>query len=139
MILAVPILIAVSLFLGWMLVTLAVNALPLFSGISAGLFVLGWSHSIADAFVAGAFVGVAVATIGPVAFSRARSPMLRLVIVIAFAAPAAAAARSAALGLLGHVITPAAPRELLALAAAIIVGLAAWRRFIDHAGRLQHG
>jgi hypothetical protein len=136
---AVPILIAVTLFLGWMLVTLAINALLLFSGISAGLLVLGWSHSIADALIVGALVGIAVATIGPVAFSRTQSPMLRLVIIIAFAAPAAAAAHSAVLGLLGHVIAPSAPRELLAMAAAIIVGLAAWRRFIDHAGRLQRG
>jgi hypothetical protein len=36
-------------------------------------------------------------------------------------------------------ITSGAQRELLALTAAIIVGLVAWRRFIDRAGRLQRG
>ena len=85
MILAVPILIAVSLFLGWLLVALAINALPLFSGVSAGLLVLARSGSIAEGLIAGALVGIAAATIGPVAFSRARSPMLRLLIVLAFA------------------------------------------------------
>ncbi|MDH7972461.1 hypothetical protein QH494_09725 [Sphingomonas sp. AR_OL41] len=139
MILAVPILIAASLFLGWVLVALAVNALPLFSGISAGLLVLGWTGSAAEGLIAGALVGIAIATIGPVIFSRARSPMLRLIVVLAFAGPAAAAAYHAALGLLGHLIASGPPRDALALVAAFLVGFAAWRRFTDRADRLPAG
>jgi len=138
-ILAVPILIAVSLFLGWLLVALAINALPLFSGVSAGLLVLARSGSIAEGLIAGALVGIAAATIGPVAFSRARSPMLRLLIVLAFAGPAAAAAYHAALGLFGHLIAHGGARQALALAAAFLVGCAAWRRFTDRADRLRAG
>jgi hypothetical protein len=139
MILAVPILIAVSLFLGWLLVALAINALPLFSGISAGLFVLGWSGSIAEGLIAGTLVGIAVAKIGPVFFSRTGSPALRLIIVLAFTGPAAAAAYQATQGLFGHLIAPGAPRDALALAAAFLVGAAAWRRFVDHADRSHAG
>jgi hypothetical protein len=138
-ILAVPILIAVSLFLGWVLVVLAVNALPLFSGVSAGLLVLGWSGSIAEGLMAGVLVGIAVATIGPIIFSRARSPLLRLLIVLVFAGPAAAAAYHAALGLLGHLIASGPPRDAMALVAAFLVGSAAWRRFADRADRLPAG
>lgn len=139
MILAVPILIAVSLFLGWLFVALAINALPLFSGVSTALLVLGWTGSIAEGLVAGALVGLAVATIGPVTFSRARPPMLRLLIVLAFAGPAAAAAYHAALGLFGHLIAHGGARQALALAAAFLVGSAAWRRFTDRADRLRAG
>ncbi|MFA6114216.1 MAG: hypothetical protein WC729_09485 [Sphingomonas sp.] len=134
MILAVPILIAVSLFLGWALVSLAVNALPLFSGVSAGLLVLGWSGSAAGGLIAGLRVGIAVAMVGPIAFSRARSPMLRLSIGLIFAAPAAVAAYHAVSGLFDHVVGTA-PRETLAFAAAFLVGMAAWRRFTDRADR----
>jgi len=138
-ILAVPILIAVSLFLGWVLVVLAINALPLFSGVSAGLLVLGWSGSVAEGLIAGVFVGIVVATIGPVAFSRARSPLLRLLIVLAFAGPAAAAAYHAALGLFGHLVAHGAACDALALVAAFLVGSAAWRRFAGRADRLPAG
>lgn len=136
MIFAVPILIAVSLFLGWVLVVLAVNALPLFSGVSAGLLVLGWSGSVVEGLIVGTLVGIAVATIGPVIFSKARSPMLRLVIVLTFAGPAAFAAYHAALGLFSHLIAYGAACEAMALAAAFLVGSAAWRRFTDRGGRL---
>ena len=139
MIFAVAILIAVSLFLGWVLVVLAVNALPLFSGVSAGLLVLGSSGSIAEGLIAGVLVGIAVATIGPIIFSRARSPLLRLLIVLVFAGPAAAAAYHAALGLLGHLIASGPPRDALALVAAFLAGSAAWRRFADRADRLPAG
>ena len=139
MIFAVPILIAVSLFLGWLLVALAINALPLFSGVSAGLLVLGWSGSVAEGLIAGALVGTVIATIGPVAFSRARSPVIRLIIVLAFAGPAAAAAYHAALGLFGHLIASGAAREALALSAAFLVASAAWRRFTECADRLAAG
>jgi hypothetical protein len=131
---AVPILIAVSLFLGWALVTLSVNALPLFSGVSAGLLVLGWSGSATGGLIAGLVVGIAVATIGPIAFSRARSSILRLSIGLIFAAPAAAAAYHAVLGLFGHFVATA-PRDILAFAAALLVGMTAWRRFTDRADR----
>lgn len=139
MILAIPILIAVSLFLGWVLVALAVNALPLFSGVSAGLLVLDWRGSVAEGLIAGVLVGIVVATIGPVAFSRARSPMLRLLIVLAFAGPAAAAAYHAALGLFSHLAAHGAACDALALVAAFLVGSSAWRRFTDRADRLPAG
>ena len=137
MILAIPILIAVSLFLGWLLVSLVMNALPLFSGVYAGLLVLGWSGSIAEGLFAGILVGIAVATIGPVAFSRARLPMLRLLIVSAFTGPAAAAAYHASEGLSDHLVASGTLREALALAAALLVGFAAWRRFTERADRLR--
>jgi hypothetical protein len=135
MILAVPILIAVSLFLGWALFVLAVNALPLFSGVSAGLLVFGWSESIAGGLIAGLAVSATVALIGPVAFSRARSQMSRLAILVAFAGPAAAAAYDAVLGLSGHLGTSGAVRTISAVAAAFLVGTAAWRRFAASAER----
>jgi hypothetical protein len=130
MILAVPILIAVTLFLGWALVSLTLNAFPLFSGVSAGLLILGWGGSIAAALLIGLSVGLAVAIMGRIAFSRARSPMARLSVGLAFVAPAAFAAHHAVTGLFGHVVG-VGPREILALGAAFLVGSAAWRHLIE--------
>ncbi|MEO7691996.1 MAG: hypothetical protein ABIS51_22110 [Sphingomonas sp.] len=63
--------------------------------------------------------------------SRALLRLLRLVIALSFVGSGAAAAYHAALGLFSHLIAYGAPREALALAAAFLVGSAAWRRFTD--------
>jgi hypothetical protein len=130
MILAVPILVAVALFMGWALVSLTVNALPLFAGVSAGFLMLAWSGNIAAALITGLSVGLAVAVTGRIAFSRARSPMVRLSVGLAFAAPAVFAAHHAVTGLFGHVVG-VAPSEMLALGVAVLVGSAALRRLIE--------
>jgi hypothetical protein len=134
MILAVPILIAVALFLGWALISLTVAALPLFAGVTAGLLVLGWSGSIVAGLLASILVAVAVAGIGPIAFAQARSPIARLAIGMAFAAPAALAAHHATMGLLGQLVGSAS-REMLAVMAALVIGVMAWRRLGDAARR----
>lgn len=132
MILAVPILIAVALFLGWALVSLTIAALPLFAGVTAGLLVASWSGSLIAGLLTGLLVAIILAGLGPIAFSRARSPISRLAIGLAFAAPASIAAYHAAVGLLGHFVG-SAPREMLAAVIAFVIGAAAWRRLSDDA------
>ena len=73
----------------WALFTLAVYALPFFVGMTAAMYTyrtgIGPIGAIAVGFVAGAFGLLA----GRYLFSVTRSPTIRLVIVLLFAAPAA--------------------------------------------------
>lgn len=136
MILAVPILIAVCLFLGWVLVKLAVNALPLLAGITAGFAILPVTGSIGGAVVTGFFVAIAVSVAGPIAFRHARSGQIRLILALLFAVPAAIAARHAALGITGYVMIAGAGREAIAFVIALVVGGLACQRLTERAASL---
>lgn len=134
MIFAVPILIAVAVFLCWALISVTIAALPFFSGVSAAALVLNEGGSLAIAILTGMLVAVAVAKVGPFAFARAGSPWARLAIGLAFAAPAALAAHHAAAGLFGHIVGTAA-RHILAVLVAFVVATVAWRRLVEDAER----
>lgn len=78
-------------FLCWLLFTLAVYALPLFIGATAGI----WAHGSGAGIVGGIVVGViaagATAIIGQLIFAFARPLWTRLIVALVFAAPAAVA------------------------------------------------
>lgn len=133
MILAIPILIAVSLFLGWVLIKLTVNALPLFAGTATVLVLLQSTGSIGVALVAGLLAGLVVAVFGSIAFKYAHSGMLRLALALLFAVPAAVAAWHAVQGIMGHVMMTGGKRDVAAFVVAIIVGGMAWRRLTERA------
>ena len=133
MILAVLILIAVSLFLGWLLVKLAVNALPLFAGVATSFAVLNATDSVGAGASVGLFVALAVAAFGPFAFGAARSSSGRMLLGLMFAIPAAVAAWYAALGITGHVMMAGGGRNAVALLVAFLVGAVAWRRLAERA------
>ena len=84
-------------YLCWLLFTLAVYALPLFAGMTAGLAAY---HSGAGlgALVVGFAAGAVTLVAGQAAFAAVKSPVLRVVIAILFAAPAAIAGYHATLG-----------------------------------------
>jgi len=112
----------------WALFTLAVHALPFFVSMIAGLYAyqngMGPFGAIVVGFAAGSFTLV----VGQYAFSVARSPVIRLVIGLLFALPAARAGYDATLGL-AHIGVPSGWwRETFAIFGAIIVGCTAWAR-----------
>jgi len=112
----------------WALFTLAIHALPFFVGMIAGIYTYqtgtGPFGAIGVGFVAGGFTLV----LGQYAFSVARSPVMRLVIGLLFALPAARAGYDATLGL-AHIGVPSGWwREAFAIFGAITVGCAAWAR-----------
>lgn len=133
MILAVPILIAVSLFLGWLLVKLAINALPLFAGVATSFAVFRATDSVGAAVSVGLLVAFAIAALGPFAFGAARSSSGRVVLGLMFAIPAAITAWYAALGITGHVMMAGAGHNAVALLVAFLVGAVAWRRLAERA------
>ena len=112
----------------WALFTLAVHALPFFVSMIAGLYAyqngIGPFGAIVVGFAAGSFTLV----VGQYAFFVARSPVIRLVIGLLFALPAARAGYNATLGL-AHIGVPSGWwREAFAIFGAIIVGCTAWAR-----------
>jgi len=115
-------------YLCWLLFALAVYALPVFAGVTAGL---GAFHSGSGA-IAAIIVGVVVSSItllvGQIAFTTLRSPSIRAAIALLFAVPAAVAGYHAALGL-AHIVVPIEGwREAMAIAGAIMAAAIAWAR-----------
>jgi hypothetical protein len=131
MIFAIPILIAVTFFLGWLLVKLTIHALPIFTGISAAVLAHQASAGPVTAIAIGALAAIAIAAIARVAFECARSPALRLAVPLAFAMPASIAAYHAALGLSALVMPDGFWRAAVAMAAAALIGAAAWREIMS--------
>lgn len=112
----------------WALFTLAVYALPFFVGMTAGINTyrigIGPIGAIIVGFVAGAFGLLA----GQHIFSVARSPIVRLVVALLFAAPAAWAGYEVTLSLAHICITSEWWREVFALVGAVGIGCTAWAR-----------
>jgi hypothetical protein len=134
MIFAVPILIAVTVFLGWLLVKLTIHALPIFAGVTAAVFAQQASAGPVTAIAVGMFAAIVIAAIGRAAFERAGSPALRLAVPLAFAMPAWIAAYHAALGLSALVMPDGFWHAAITMVAASLIGAAAWRETI--AGRI---
>ena len=112
----------------WALFTLAVHALPFFVGMIAGLYAyqngIGPFGAIVVGFAASGFTLV----VGQYAFSVARSPIVRLVIGLLFALPAARVGYDVTLGL-AHIGVPSGWwREAFGIFGAFAVGYAAWAR-----------
>jgi hypothetical protein len=112
----------------WALFALAIHALPFFVGMIAGIYTYqagtGPFGAIVLGFVASGFTLV----VGQYAFSVARSPVIRPVIGLLFALPAARAGYDATLGLAYLGVPPGWWREALAIFGAITVGCTAWAR-----------
>jgi hypothetical protein len=114
--------------LSWALFMLAVHAFPFFVGLAAGIYTYqagaGPFGAVAVGFVTGGFTLV----VGQHAFSVVRSPVIRLVIGLLFALPAARAGYDATFAL-AHIGIPMEWwREAFAIFGAITVGCTAWAR-----------
>ena len=86
-------------FFCWLLFTLAVYALPFFTGLTAALAAFHVGSGVIGALVIGVLAGGATLAIGQIAFATAQTPLIRAAIALLYAAPAAIAGYHAALGL----------------------------------------
>lgn len=115
-------------FMCWAVFNLTVYAVPAFVGFSAGLF----AHQAGASTAGAALVGLAAAAVTLGAsqrlFAMARSRRTRLLLALAFAAPAAFAGYHAGLGITGTSIDSAVWRQLVALFGAALVGATAASR-----------
>jgi len=115
-------------FFCWLLFTLAVYALPLFAGLTAGLAAFHGGSGIIGALVVGVLGCGATLAVGQIAFATVRTPLIRAAIALLFAMPAAIAGYHATLGLAHFGIPSAAWREVFAIVGALLVGGTAWAR-----------
>lgn len=115
-------------FLGWLLFTLAVYALPFAAGWAAGAFAYDHGAGMFGAVLTGFGAAFLALFLGHFLLALIRTPWLRGLILLAFAAPAAVAGYYAVSGVIAH--TDAGPGwvQAFALIGAAIIGGVAWER-----------
>ncbi len=114
-------------FFCWLLFTLAVFALPLFAGITAGT----WAYGTGAGWL-GVMVGLVAAgltyALGQFLFAIVRMTWVRLLTAAAFVVPAAAAGFHATHGILNHTMPSQPWQTVFAIIGAGVVGIVAFVR-----------
>lgn len=112
----------------WLLFTLAVFALPAFVGVTAG----GWAYQTGAGWIGGVAVGLIAAAltfgIGQFLLAFVRPLWLRLLIAVAFVAPAALAGYHATHGIVQHTMPSDTWQIIFSIIGAIAVGVTAFLR-----------
>ena len=123
-------------FLCWLLFTLAVFALPLFAGITAGT----WAYGTGAGWLSDILVGFAAATLtfglGRFLLATVRPIWSRLLIAAAFVVPAAAAGFHATHGIVKHTMPSQTWQMVFSIIGAGVVGIVA---FVRITGRKAFG
>lgn len=114
----------------WLLFNLAVFALPLFAAVSTGLFALHSGAGPIAAIVVGFLAGLLTLAVGQAVFTLVPSPLVRGLVALIFAAPAAFAGFHATHGLAGMVVTADGWRQALSYVGGAVVGLTALTRLL---------
>src|SRR6185369_11527310 len=107
---------------------LAAHAVPFFVGMTVGIYSFQAGAGPFGAIIVGFIMAGFTLVVGQYAFSVARSPVLRLVIGLLFALPAARAGYDATHALAHVAVSPGWWREVFAVFGAITVGCTAWAR-----------
>ena len=115
-------------FFCWLLFTLAVYALPFFTGMTAGFAAYHSGAGVIGALIVGVLAGGATLAIGQVAFATIRIPLIRAAIGLLYAVPAAIAGYHATLGLAQIGMSSETWREVFAAIGSVLVGGTAWAR-----------
>jgi hypothetical protein len=112
----------------WALFALAIYALPAFVGLTAWIYTYQNGTGPFGAIVIGFIAACCSLAVGRYAFSVARAPIVRLLIGLLFAVPAARAGYDVTLAF-AHIGVPSGWwRESFAMLGAIAVGSTAWAR-----------
>lgn len=112
----------------WLVFGLAIYALPLFVGVMAASFMSHHQTGVLEPFLAGLMAAAFCLAIGQVAFAVTRSLLLRCLIGLAYAVPAAMAGGSSATAIAQLVVPSASWGTLFGAFAAVLIGLAAFFR-----------
>jgi hypothetical protein len=121
----------------WLLFTLAVFALPAFVGVTAG----AWAHSTGAGIPGAVLVGVGAAALtlaaGYLLITFGRPMWLKLIVAIAFVAPAAIAGFHATHGIVKHLMPSEGWQFTFSAIGAIAVGITAFARVAGMAAALD--
>lgn len=112
----------------WALFALAIHALPFFVGMTAAIFSYQSGAGPFGAVVIGFLVAGFTFVLGQSLFSTARSRIVRIVIGLLFAVPAARAGYDVSLALAHIGISSEWWRVAFAMVGAILIGGTAWAR-----------
>jgi len=115
-------------FFCWLLFTLAVYALPFIVGLTAGLAAFHGDAGLIGAVVVGFLAGSALLVLGQMVFATVRTPWMRVLIGLIYAAPAAVAGYQLCCQLAGIGMSGGAWQQIFAAAGAIVVGLTTFAR-----------
>ena len=115
-------------FFCWLLFTLAVYALPFLAGLAAGLAALQSGAGVVGGLVVGFLVGGATLALGQMAFATARKPLIRIIIGLLYAVPAAAAGYQVSFALAGIGMSSGGWQTAFAVVGAILSGVTAFSR-----------
>lgn len=112
----------------WLLFTLAVFALPAFVGVTAGAWAHGAGAGIPGAVLVGAVAAALTLTTGHLLITFVRPMWLKLIVAIAFVAPAAVAGFHATHGIVKHLMPSEGWQISFSIIGAIAVGITAFIR-----------
>lgn len=127
-----------ALYLIWLLFRAAAFALPLYAGAGAAFLLHGQGYGMAAVLAAGFMVGLLVHLTGQLFYASIRSPLLRALVALLFAAPAGFAGYQAVTGLVGLAIDNTVWLHGLAFAGGLCTASSAWRR-LGRAGSDEQG
>lgn len=128
MILAIVVAVIAVAVLCSLLLNLIIFALPLYTGVAAGLWIHASGVGVLGSVIAGGAAAIAVLVIAQWLLATIRSPMLAAAICLAFALPAAFAGYHAVYGIVGLIRQPDTGSIILASVGAFVVGITAWVR-----------
>ncbi|BAI99147.1 MULTISPECIES: hypothetical protein [Sphingomonadales] len=109
----------------WLLFTLAVFALPAFVGATVGAWAHGTGAGLPGAILAGLVAAAVTLAVGQLAILFVRPLWLKLIVAIAFVAPAAIAGFHATHGIVKHLMPSDAWQITFSVIGAIAVGVTA--------------
>ncbi len=112
----------------WLLFTLAVFALPAFVGVTAGAWAHGTGAGIPGTVLVGAVAAALTLATGHLLITFVRPMWLKLIVAIAFVAPAAVAGFHATHGIVKHLMPSEGWQITFSIIVAIAVGITAFIR-----------
>ncbi|BBB94816.1 hypothetical protein [Bradyrhizobium elkanii] len=115
-------------FFGWLLFTVAVFALPVFAGVTIGLWACHTGASVLGGIALGLVAGGSTFGIGQLALVFVTRTWLRLLIIILYVAPATVAGYSATHGIAQITVPSPAWQTIFAVVGAIAVSFTAFVR-----------
>jgi len=118
---------------------LAVYALPLFAGVTTGVWAYGTGAGWFGGIAVGSVAGLATLLAGHLLLTFDRPLWLRLMIAAAFVAPAAIARYHATHGIVKHTMPSETWQVAFSLIGAVVVGITAFARLVTLAPPGQTG
>ncbi|PWR21604.1 hypothetical protein [Zavarzinia compransoris] len=125
-----------SLFLCWLLFSLARFALPLFAGMTVGLWAFDQGTGIVPAFLLGSITGGITLAAGQWLVATVRPNWLQITVALMFAVPAAIAGYSTVYGLSVLIVPSEGWQLACSIMGAAVTGSGAWMQM---AGQGQPG